>query len=91
MYPGLMAERSENGPDIIVPAGGGMLGHPMGYKAGAMAWRQAIDAVMADVSLEDAAKSSNNGRDRGAPKRPRRHGAIPGRVSSSSRRRISGR
>ena len=57
MYPGLMAELvKENGPDIIVPAGGGMLGHPMGYKAGAMAWRQAIDAVMADVSLEEAAK-----------------------------------
>ncbi|HLB49733.1 MAG TPA: RuBisCO large subunit C-terminal-like domain-containing protein, partial [Anaerolineales bacterium] len=35
MYPGLMAELvKENGPDIIVPAGGGMLGHPMGYKAG---------------------------------------------------------
>jgi 2,3-diketo-5-methylthiopentyl-1-phosphate enolase len=57
MYPGLMAELvKENGPDIIVPAGGGMLGHPMGYKAGAMAWRQAIDAVMADISLEEAAK-----------------------------------
>ena len=57
MYPGLMAELvKENGPDIIVPAGGGMLGHPMGYKAGAMAWRQAIDAVMADIPLEDAAK-----------------------------------
>jgi len=57
MYPGLMAELvKENGPDIIVPAGGGMLGHPMGYKAGATAWRQAIDAVMADVPLEVAAK-----------------------------------
>jgi 2,3-diketo-5-methylthiopentyl-1-phosphate enolase len=57
MYPGLMPELvKENGPDIIVPAGGGMLGHPMGYKAGAMAWRQAIDAVMNDIPLEEAAK-----------------------------------
>jgi len=57
MYPGLMPELvKENGPDIIVPAGGGMLGHPMGYKAGAMAWRQAIDAVMNDIPLDEAAQ-----------------------------------
>jgi 2,3-diketo-5-methylthiopentyl-1-phosphate enolase len=58
MYPGLVPVLvQENGPDIIIPAGGGMLGHPMGYKAGAMAWRQAIDATMADISLQEYAKT----------------------------------
>ena len=33
-----------------------MLGHPMGYTAGAKAWQQAIDAVVAGISLKDAAK-----------------------------------
>ena len=56
MYPGLVeALIQEHGVDFIVPAGGGMLGHPMGYKAGAMAWRQAIDAVLAGMSLQEAA------------------------------------
>lgn len=57
MYPGLVEVlMQEHGIDFIVPAGGGMLGHPMGYKQGAMAWRQAIDAVLAGMSLQDAAK-----------------------------------
>jgi 2,3-diketo-5-methylthiopentyl-1-phosphate enolase len=57
MYPGLLPVLlEENGPDIIIPAGGGMLGHPLGYKEGAMAWRQAIDAAMAGVPLQEAAK-----------------------------------
>jgi len=56
MYPGLVdALIQEHGIDFIVPAGGGMLGHPMGYKAGAMAWRQAIDAVLAGMTLQEAA------------------------------------
>ena len=57
MHPG-MAEVliQENGIDMIVPAGGGILGHPMGYKEGAMAWRQAFDAVLAGRSLQEAAK-----------------------------------
>jgi len=46
----------EYGPDIIIPAGGGMLGHPMGYTAGAKAWRQAVDAAMTDIPLPEAAK-----------------------------------
>jgi 2,3-diketo-5-methylthiopentyl-1-phosphate enolase len=57
MYPGVVeALIQENGIDFIVPAGGGMLGHPMGYKAGAMAWRQAIDAVLTGMSLQEAAQ-----------------------------------
>ena len=56
MYPGLMPILvKEFGPDIIIPAGGGMLGHPMGYTAGAKAWQQAIEATMSDVPLEEAA------------------------------------
>jgi len=57
MYPGLAeALIQEHGIDFIVPAGGGMLGHPMGYKQGAMAWRQAFDAVLSGMSLQEAAK-----------------------------------
>ncbi len=41
---------------MIFMAGGGMLGHPMGYTAGAMAFRQAIDASLAGVPLDVAAQ-----------------------------------
>ena len=37
-----------------------MLGHPDGYTAGAQSWRQAIDAVMADETLSEAAKRPEN-------------------------------
>lgn len=47
---------AENGPDMIFMAGGGMLGHPMGYTAGAMAFRQAIDAAMAGIPLDIASR-----------------------------------
>jgi len=57
MYPGLVPLLvKEFGQDIVIPAGGGMLGHPMGYEAGARAWQQAIEATMEDVPLEEAAK-----------------------------------
>jgi len=57
MYPGLVEVlMQEHGIDFIVPAGGGVLGHPMGYKAGALAWRQAFEAVLAGMSLQEAAK-----------------------------------
>jgi 2,3-diketo-5-methylthiopentyl-1-phosphate enolase len=57
MYPGLVDVLiQEHGIDFIVPAGGGILGHPMGYKAGAMAWRQAIDAVLSGMTLQEAAR-----------------------------------
>jgi len=57
MYPGLVPLLvREFGPDIVIPAGGGMLGHPMGYTAGARAWQQAIEATMQDVPLPEAAK-----------------------------------
>jgi len=44
------------GKDTIVAAGGAIHGHPMGPAAGARAFRQAIDAVMAGKKLEEAGK-----------------------------------
>jgi 2,3-diketo-5-methylthiopentyl-1-phosphate enolase len=67
VYPGLAEVIiGEYGPDIIIPAGGGMLGHPQGYTAGAQSWRQAIDAVMNDVPLPVAAQKPENKALRGA-------------------------
>ena len=61
VYPGLAEVIiGEYGPDIVIPAGGGMLGHPDGYTAGAQAWQQAIAAVMADVPLPVAARKPEN-------------------------------
>ncbi|ATW24270.1 RuBisCO large subunit C-terminal-like domain-containing protein [Candidatus Formimonas warabiya] len=44
------------GNDVIIAAGGAIHGHPMGPRAGAKAFRQAINAVMASVRLEEAGK-----------------------------------
>jgi 2,3-diketo-5-methylthiopentyl-1-phosphate enolase len=61
VYPGLAEVIiDEYGPDIVIPAGGGMLGHPDGYTAGAQSWQQAIAAVMANVPLPDAARKPEN-------------------------------
>ncbi len=43
-------------PDIQLNAGGGIHGHPWGSRAGAMAMRQAIEAYMQKVPLEEYAK-----------------------------------
>ena len=67
VYPGLAEVIiGEYGPDIIIPAGGGMLGHPDGYTAGAQAWQQAIAAVMEGVPLPEAARRPQNKALRGA-------------------------
>jgi 2,3-diketo-5-methylthiopentyl-1-phosphate enolase len=61
IYPGLMPILvGEYGPDIIVPAGGGMLGHPDGYRAGAASWQQAISATMSDEHIAEYAKRAEN-------------------------------
>ncbi len=61
MYPGLAEVLIEEfGIDQIIPAGGGMLGHKMGYTAGAKAWRQAFDAVLSGKGLAEAAKDPDN-------------------------------
>lgn len=43
------------GTDVVIGSGGGIHAHPDGPIAGARAFRQAIDAVMAGVSLPDMA------------------------------------
>ncbi|PYI54861.1 2,3-diketo-5-methylthiopentyl-1-phosphate enolase [Paenibacillus flagellatus] len=45
------------GTDVVVNAGGGVHGHPMGAAAGGRAFRQAIDAVAAGIPLEEYGKS----------------------------------
>ena len=61
VYPGLAPILiGEYGPDIVIPAGGGMLGHPDGYQAGAQAWQQAIAAAMSKESLIDYARKPEN-------------------------------
>lgn len=41
------------GKDIVIQAGGGIHGHPKGTRTGARAMRQAVDAVMKNISLEE--------------------------------------
>jgi 2,3-diketo-5-methylthiopentyl-1-phosphate enolase len=57
IHPGLVPLIvSEYGPDVVLLAGGGLLGHPKGGTEGARAFRQAVDAVMAEKPLEEWAK-----------------------------------
>jgi ribulose-bisphosphate carboxylase large chain len=46
------------GKDVILQFGGGIHGHPDGTAAGARAVRQALQAALAGVSLEEAAPSA---------------------------------
>ncbi|MBO7748317.1 2,3-diketo-5-methylthiopentyl-1-phosphate enolase [Paenibacillus sp. MWE-103] len=48
------------GTDVVVNAGGGIHGHPMGTAAGGQAFRQAIDATLRGVSLPEAAALPGN-------------------------------
>uniref|UniRef100_UPI003BABC4D5 ribulose-bisphosphate carboxylase large subunit family protein n=1 Tax=Stappia sp. TaxID=1870903 RepID=UPI003BABC4D5 len=43
-------------PDFLYCAGGGIMGHPRGTAAGVMSLRQAADAAMRGVSLDDHAR-----------------------------------
>lgn len=45
------------GNDIIIGVGAGIHGHTMGPKAGAIAFRQSIDATMNGIDLTEAAKT----------------------------------
>lgn len=59
LHPGLVSYLVKTlGNDIIIQAGGGIHGHPLGTRAGAMAMRQAIDAVMDGIQLEKCAKKN---------------------------------
>jgi 2,3-diketo-5-methylthiopentyl-1-phosphate enolase len=56
IHPGLTPKLiADFGIDSIINAGGGIHGHPGGAAAGGKAFVQAIDAVLADKSLQDAA------------------------------------
>jgi ribulose-bisphosphate carboxylase large chain len=58
LHPGMTDKLMEiMGKDIIMQFGGGIHGHPKGTIAGAMAARQAVDAVMGGATLEDYAKT----------------------------------
>jgi ribulose-bisphosphate carboxylase large chain len=46
------------GPDVILQFGGGIHGHPGGTSAGARAVRQALDATLLGLPLEEAAGSA---------------------------------
>jgi len=57
LYPQLVPALIDTfGNDVVIQAGGGVHGHPMGSIAGAKAMRQAVDAVLEDETLEEYAK-----------------------------------
>ncbi len=61
VYPGLAPILiGEYGTDIVIPAGGGMLGHPDGYTAGAKSWQQAIAGALAGEDFLAFAKRPEN-------------------------------
>jgi len=61
VYPGLAPVIiGEYGTDIIIPAGGGMLGHPDGYTAGARAWQQAIEGALSEEDFVSFARRPEN-------------------------------
>ncbi|MNI98150.1 2,3-diketo-5-methylthiopentyl-1-phosphate enolase [compost metagenome] len=45
------------GHDVVVNAGGGIHGHPLGTIAGGQAFRQAIDATIQGITLRDYAQN----------------------------------
>jgi ribulose-bisphosphate carboxylase large chain len=56
LHPGLVPELLDRlGTNLCVQAGGGVHGHPDGTAAGARAFRQAVDATLAGVSLDEYA------------------------------------
>jgi ribulose-bisphosphate carboxylase large chain len=58
LHPGMVTKLVEYfGNDVVIQAGGGIHGHPDGTVKGAMALRQAVDAAVAGVKLEEYAKT----------------------------------
>ncbi len=58
LHPGMVTKLVEYfGNDVVIQAGGGIHGHPDGTVKGAMALRQAVDAAVAEITLEEYAKS----------------------------------
>jgi ribulose 1,5-bisphosphate carboxylase large subunit-like protein len=59
IHPGLVPTLLEDfGPDIIIGAGGAIHGHPDGSRGGAKAMRQAIDAAVERIPLEEHASKN---------------------------------
>ncbi|MGC8568401.1 MAG: type III ribulose-bisphosphate carboxylase [Nitrososphaeria archaeon] len=59
LHPGILPQLLDAmGPDIAIQVGGGVLGHPMGPRAGAKAVRDAIDAWNKGIPLEEYAEKS---------------------------------
>ena len=57
LYPGAVPKViSLFGKDVIVQAGGGVHGNPLGTRAGAAAMRQVIDAVMKGIPIKEYAQ-----------------------------------
>jgi len=57
LHPGIVDQvLDETGPNVMVQAGGGIHGHPDGTRAGAEAFRAAVEAWTADESLESRAE-----------------------------------
>jgi ribulose-bisphosphate carboxylase large chain len=57
LHPGLVPELVDRvGTNVCIQAGGGIHGHPDGTHAGAMALRQATDATVAGVPLDEHAR-----------------------------------
>jgi len=58
LHPGLVPEIIKMlGKDILIQAGGGVLGNPLGIEAGAKAFRQAIDATIEGINLKEYARN----------------------------------
>jgi len=60
LHPGMISELVERmGMDIIAQFGGGCHGHPLGTRAGARAIRQAVEATMQGIDLNEYAKNND--------------------------------
>ncbi|MCS7104324.1 MAG: type III ribulose-bisphosphate carboxylase [Thermofilaceae archaeon] len=58
LHPGTLPEVIKvMGVDLVLQVGGGVVGHPDGPKAGAAAVRQAIDAALQNIPLDEYAKN----------------------------------
>ncbi len=58
LYPGVVPDLLETfGCDVVIQAGGGIHGHPQGTICGARAMRQAVDATLDGVLLDEYAKT----------------------------------
>ena len=58
LHPGMVPKLVEYfGNDTVIQAGGGIHGHPDGTVKGAMALRQAVDAAVEGITLEEYAKT----------------------------------